>query len=134
MPQNGTEFGPGPSRGRSSVLFRNNGSQNIVGKISSLASSDGRGDDRLIFIRPFKSATLQQVQSGRYLIRFCEGTQWNATAATWFFDPMCQQFEDTADLRTTKDEKAVHWHNVELTIEPVMGGTAKTKPITPDQF
>ena len=47
---------------------------------------------------------------------------------------MCQQFEDTADLRTTKDEKAVHWHNVELTIEPVMGGTAKTKPITPDQF
>jgi hypothetical protein len=129
-PASGTEFGTGAGRGHSTVLFRNNGDHNVLGKIWSV---DGRSHDRLIFIEPFKSATMKRVRSGRYLIHFCTGTNWDWASAQ-FSDAACQEFEDGADLRTSEDEKGMYWHNFQLTIEPVIGGTAKTKVILPSQF
>ena len=44
------------------------------------------------------------------------------------------RFEDPMKFRTTRDARGIYWQNFRITLQPVVGGTARTGDVDPDDF
>jgi hypothetical protein len=129
-PPNGKLIRAGNSGGRSELTIENGGSTDAV-----VTLSKGRRPVISVYVRKDKTYTVKNVPDGSYPVFFTGGSGWDGTARAFGRDCVFSRFEDPLEFRTTRDDAGgIYWQNFTITLQPVVGGTARTEDVNPDDF
>ena len=139
LPAAGQEAGPRPSNG-TYIRDRNRGGR------SELAIENGGSADALVtlsrggkpaisvYVRKGKSYTVRNVSDGSYAVFFGGGSTWDDAARGFGRNCTFSRFQDPLKFRTTRDARGIYWQNFRITLQPVIGGTARTDDVDPNDF
>jgi len=83
-----------------------------------------------VYIKANSTYTMLDISDGTYWLAFAQGLDWDSTTQKFRRNTQFSVFEDTFDFATTYDK----YQTFEVTLNPVIGGTAKTSDIDPQQF
>lgn len=83
-----------------------------------------------VYIKANNSYTILDISDGIYWLAFVQGLDWDSTTQKFRRDTQYSVFEDTFDFITTGRQYTIF----EITLHPVVGGTAETSPVDPEQF
>lgn len=78
--------------------------------------------------------TMLDISDGIYWLAFAQGLDWDSTTQKFRRDAQYSVFEKTFDFVTTEDSDSYYYPTFEVTLNPVIGGTAKTNSVDPQQF
>src|SRR5690606_18302775 len=84
---------------------------------------------RAFYIRAGETAGLADVAAGRYTIKFMSGSWWNGSE--FLRDQAFLEFDRTADFTEEDRGDRLVYSEIQLTLQPVVGGntrTARTQP------
>ena len=65
---------------------------------------------------------------------FSAGSDWDTAARTFGRNCSFSKFADPMRFRTTRDARGIYWQNFRITLQPVIGGNARTDDVDPDEF
>lgn len=85
---------------------------------------------RTTFVRTGTSVTIQRIPSGTYEVLFMFGRGWLSELGSFCEDRSYSRFDDLFEFQETYNTYAA-W---EVTLHPVVGGTAETSPTDPSAF
>jgi hypothetical protein len=125
----GAEWGAATERGLGSLEVTNGTSRDAVAALF-LANQP----QRAIYVRAGETATLTGIAVGKYSIRFSLGLDWDMGTKKFTFDPSYKQFLDPEDYTEMHGNDGVTAKDVTVTLQPVVGGTARTAAIDAAQF
>jgi hypothetical protein len=83
-----------------------------------------------IYIKANNNYTIKNISDGTYWLAFAQGTDWNSTTQKFNRNPQYSVFDETFNYITTDTQ---YW-TFEVTLNPVVGGTAETSDVDPSQF
>lgn len=83
-----------------------------------------------VYIKANSTYTILNISDGIYWLAFGQGLDWDSTTQKFRRNKQYSVFEDTFDFITTYNQYTVF----EVTLNPVIGGTAKTDDIPGSQF
>src|SRR3989344_1690681 len=83
-----------------------------------------------VYIKANSTYTMENISNGTYWLAFAQGTDWNATTKKFNRNAQTSAFDDTFVFETT-DTQYSGW---EVTLNPVVGGTAQSSDVDPSQF
>lgn len=83
-----------------------------------------------VYIKANSTYTMENITDGIYWLAFVQGSNWDTTTKTFTRNTQYSAFEDTFDFETSDTEYTIF----EITLNPVIGGTAETNPVNPSQF
>jgi len=83
-----------------------------------------------VYIKANSTYTMLNISDGIYWLAFAQGSDWNSVTQKFKRDIQYSVFEDTFDFVTTYSEYTIF----EVTLNPVVGGTAETNDVSEDQF
>jgi len=87
-----------------------------------------------VYIRSGESSTLTDIRDGTYYLLFTTGEDWDGDEALFTKNPRFQRFEDPFNFQTTTTALGSQYTIWDVTLHPIVGGTAATLPLRPDQF
>lgn len=87
-----------------------------------------------VYIRANSTYTVTDVSDGYYELMFAQGSDWNTITKQFNKDQSYSTFDETFDFETTEDSQYVYYSTFEVTLNPVVGGTAETSSINPVEF
>jgi hypothetical protein len=128
-PPNGRLLRAGNTGGRSELTIENGGSTDAV-----VTLSKGRKPIISVYVRKDKTYTVKSVPDSSYTVFFTSGADWDGTARAFGRDCAFSRYEDPLKFRTTRDAGGIYWQNWTITLQPVVGGTARTEDVNPDDF
>jgi hypothetical protein len=128
-PPNGKLLRAGNKGGRSELTIENGGSTDAV-----VTLSKGRKPVISVYVRKDKTYTVKSVPDNSYAVFFTGGSGWDSTTRAFGRDCVFSRFEDPLKFRTTRDAAGIYWQNFTITLHPVVGGTARTEDVNPDDF
>jgi len=118
------------SRGRGRLAI-DNGTGNDA-KAILVRASDNR-PYRAIFIRDHEVGLFTHIAEGRYYLRFGLGTEW-LPSRRFCHVLSSSQFVEPLGFSERYTEEGVRYKEVRVTLQPVPGGTARTKSIDPTEL
>ena len=68
------------------------------------------------------------------MLKFSLGTGYDKSAAKFLYSQSFSQFDDVLDFYESKIENEIRWKDHEVTLNPVIGGNAKTSKISEADF
>jgi len=83
-----------------------------------------------VYIKANSTYTIRNISDGIYWLAFGQGLDWDSTTQKFRRNTQHSVFEDIFDFITTYDEYTIF----EVTLNPVIGGTAETNDIPESQF
>jgi len=83
-----------------------------------------------VYIKTNSTYTMLDISDGIYWLAFAQGLDWDSTTQKFKRNTQYSVFENTFDFTTTYDE----YQTFEVTLNPVIGGTAETLAVDPQQF
>ncbi|OGJ55214.1 hypothetical protein A2880_02795 [Candidatus Peribacteria bacterium RIFCSPHIGHO2_01_FULL_49_38] len=83
-----------------------------------------------IYIKANSTYTMKDVSDGTYWLAFAQGIDWDADTKTFSRNVGYSSFEETFDFVTTDSQYTIF----EVTLNPVVGGTAETETVDASQF
>ena len=83
-----------------------------------------------VYIKANSTYTMKDISDGTYWLAFTQGLDWDAEAKTFRRGVGYSAFEETFDFETTDTQYSIY----EVTLNPVVGGTAKTSDVNEAQF
>ena len=89
---------------------------------------------RAVYIRSGESFTLKSIRNGVYYLFFTTGEDWDGDEAAFTKNPRFQRFEGPFDFETTTTGLSSQYTTWSVTLHPVVGGTADTLRVDPDEF
>jgi hypothetical protein len=128
-PPNGKLLRAGNTGGRSELTIENGGSHDAV-----VTLSKGRRPVISVYVRKDKTYTVKSVPDGSYTVFFTGGSGWDGTARAFGRGCAFKRYEDPLKFRTRQDAGGIYWQNWTITLQPVIGGTARTEDVNPDDF
>jgi hypothetical protein len=129
-PPNGKLISAGNTGGRIELTIENGGSDDAV-----VTLSKGRKPVISVYVRKDKTYTVKSVPDGSYTVFFTGGSGWDGTARAFGRDCAFSRFEDPLEFRTRRDDAGgIYWQNFKITLHPVVGGTASTEDVDPNDF
>jgi hypothetical protein len=129
MPASGTEFKRAPRDGLGRLTIRN-GSQNAAYAV--LVDLGSGSTHRSMIIRPGEKAAFTKIRAGAYRLRFLQGAGWTGTSRRFCTRLSASEFERPMVFEEIEREDGIEYDQIEVTLHPVAGGTAKTRPLDPD--
>jgi hypothetical protein len=115
--------------GRAELAIENGGSSDAVVTLSK------SGKPAIaVYVRKGKSYTVRNVSDGTYDVFFSVGSGWDSAARGFGKNCSFSRFEDPMKFRTTRDARGIYWQNFRITLQPVVGGTARTGDVDPNDF
>ena len=87
-----------------------------------------------VYVRKGKDHTVKGVPDGTYTVFFTGGSGWDDDARGFGRDCAFQKFEDPLPFKTTRTSTQVLWKNWKVSLQKVIGGTARTNDVDPDDF
>jgi len=89
---------------------------------------------RWVYIRSSDETTMKNIAPGSCRVRFAIGNNWDKTLRKFRDDRSYSEFDDSLDFRETETADKVNYATFEITLHPVVGGTARTDEISEAQF
>ena len=83
-----------------------------------------------VYIKANNTYTMLDVSDGIYWLAFAQGLDWDSTTQKFRRNTQFSVFEETFNFTTTSDQYTIF----EVTLNPVVGGTAETNDIPGNQF
>jgi hypothetical protein len=130
-PRSGTERTHPKRHGYGSLKVTNGGGQNAVVLLQPLASPSGT---RAMFVHRGESGDFTRVAEGMYRVLFASGTNLNARSWRFCGQTSYSEFDDVVTFGEVRDDNGVSFSRFEVTLHPVVGGTAKRRDIPPSAF
>ena len=128
-PSNGTYLRDGNRGGRAELAIDNGGPADAVVALSK------KGKPAIsVYVRKGRRYTVKNVSDGSYAVFFSGGSGWDGAARAFGRNCTFTRFEDRLKFRTTRDARGISWQDFRITLQPVIGGTARTDDLDPDDF
>jgi DnaJ-domain-containing protein 1 len=125
-PKSGVEFG-GRHRGGLGRLKVENGTENDA--VAVLVDEATRVATRAVYVRSHEIGLVTSIPPGAYRVRFQLGISWLRERR--FCAPFAtSEFNDRFDFREVPSDQATEYSTFEVTLHPVIGGTAKTHALS----
>lgn len=123
---NGTFIHRGVLDGFGELEIDNGTNEDAVAVLTTLT------DDPVIsvYVAANHQFTIEDINDGTYKLFFMIGEDWDDITKRFIRKLRCQVFEDTFPFTTTATTASV-WR---VTLHPVLGGSAKTKDVDPQDF
>lgn len=83
-----------------------------------------------VYIQAKSKFTITSISDGKYDLFFHTGKDWNEEKKKFLFNPSYSKFSDDFIYTTTETKYKVY----EVTLNPVVGGTAETNTVTESEF
>jgi len=87
-----------------------------------------------VYIKANNTYTMTDISDGIYWLVFTQGIDWDSVTQKFLHNTQYSAFEDTLNFTTTEDGQYYYYPQFEVTLNPVVGGTAETNNIPGDQF
>lgn len=122
-----------PSRvgGRGWLRISNGTTDDAIAKL--VDSSTGK-TCRRVYIRAGDAFKIARIGSGNYVLKFSLGSDYDKDSGKFLRDPSFSKFDDMLDFTVQRTGSGIEWFNHEVTLNPVLGGTARTSKISADEF
>ena len=114
---------------RAELEIQNGGSSDAV-----VTLTKGDKPDISVYVRRGRTYTVKGVPDGSYAVFFSGGGGWDDDARAFGRNCTFSRFADPLKFRTTRDARGIYWQNFRITLQPVIGGTARTDDVDPDDF
>jgi len=89
---------------------------------------------RWFSVQPNGSAKMTQIPEGTYSLAYTTGLDWIDSQDAFRWHPSYSQFERTLQYTERRDSEGVEYHDISITLHPVVGGNVRTRPISRDEF
>lgn len=126
---NGQFVRAGSRTGRGELTIDNGGDQDAV---VSLAMN--KNPSFSVYVRNGSKYTVKGIRDGTYETFFTTGVDWDPQNRTFTRDRTFQRFDDTLNFTTTKTATEIRWSTWTITLHSVIGGTANTSEVNPNDF
>lgn len=83
-----------------------------------------------VYIKTGTKYTIKNISDGTYWLAFTQGINWDSTTKKFTNSNSSSSFDSTFDYETTDTQYTTY----EITLNPVVGGTAETSSVNSDQF
>jgi len=87
-----------------------------------------------VYIKANSNYTITGVSDGIYWLAFAQGLDWDSTIQKFRRNIQYSSFDETFDFTTTEDYQYIYYPEFEVTLHPVVGGSAETSSVDPAQF
>lgn len=87
-----------------------------------------------VYIKANSNYTMADISDGVYWLAFAQGLDWDSTTQKFRRNVQYSAFDETFDFATTEDYQYIYYPEFEVTLHPVVGGTAETSSVDPEQF
>jgi len=87
-----------------------------------------------VYIKANSNYTITGISDGVYWLAFAQGRDWDSVNQGFRRDIQYSSFDETFDFTTTSDYSYEYYTINEVTLHPVVGGTAGTSSVDPAQF
>lgn len=87
-----------------------------------------------VYVAAHSEFTVTGIPDGTYYLYFTLGEDWDSNSARFTRRVSFLQFEEPFDFVTTETETEVRWKTWEVTLHPVIGGTADTEEVAEEEF
>jgi hypothetical protein len=126
---NGSFVRSGSRGARGALTIDNGGSDDSV-----ITLALGKRPVYSVYVRKDKKYEVTGVRDGTYRVFYTTGEDWDA--GTKSFSRSCdfERFEDSLKFRTTYSATLIRWSKWRISLQPVVGGTARTSPVAPGDF
>jgi len=112
-------------RGEGELQIKNGTSLDAVAKLIR-----GGTSVLTVYIKANNTYTMRDISDGTYWLAFTQGLDWDSTAQKFRYNVQYSAFDETFAFITTSRQYTIF----EVTLHPVVGGTAQTSNIDPQQF
>jgi hypothetical protein len=133
-PPNGYEFAYDHGVKGNGKLTVNNGNSDDAAVM--IASPDPDTPDRLFYIRAGMEATMAEILPGRYQIKFQVGRIWEPESCKCVLATAIFEREESFEEQRIETDAGteLQYAHIHLTLHEVLGGNARTTPISPNAF
>jgi len=128
-PRTGSEYGPAGSSGHGTLTVVNGDSRDAV--VHLVAAENAPRPRRVAYVRGGETLVIRRITPGRYHLRFLHGRRWVAAQHMLYCEQSSSEFAEALDYPT---EDSGGYAVFEVTLHPVVGGTARTRAIDPSLF
>lgn len=128
---------PKDKPGLSSLKVINGTEQDAVVKMVSEKQSDKSPAGflcRFVYICAGKSVTIQGIGVGDYWLFFCTGTHWDKAKKSFMQLQAAQKFVEVMKFTQRYDIGSVKYSSNDVTLHPVVGGSARTVRVYQEEF
>ncbi len=129
----GTELTPGPWRHGLGTLTAMNG--NAVDAVVKLVEEmEPRVISRAVYIRAYETATIKNIASGRYILQFALGENWDRLTRQFARVQAQKEFVDPFDFQEHQEGDRIYYNTPQVTLHRVRPGNAETRPPSPSEW
>jgi len=87
-----------------------------------------------VYIKANSTYTIKKISIGEYRLAFVLGSDWDATAGTFLQSTEYSSFDEPFKFTVTEDATTTYYSTFQVTLNPIIGGTATTQEVDPTQF
>jgi hypothetical protein len=134
---NGTNItppAPGPA-GLGKLTIKNGTSRDAVAKLVT-GTTDPKTwqTQRFVYVKANNSVTMEGIRVGTYRLAFMSGVDWDANGRKFLREVSTSLFDDPFEFREERTERGTRFSTMEVTLNPVAGGTATTSAVPEGAF
>lgn len=122
---------PQSSGGRGVLRVSNGTSSDAIAKLVDSATNKTR---RLVYIQSYSDATISNIREGDYILKFSLGTGYDKSSGKFLYSQSFSRFDNILDFREYFTDDGIRWAEFEVTLNPVVGGNARTSSISAADF
>jgi hypothetical protein len=89
---------------------------------------------RWFFVQADSRCTVGAIPEGSYALVYTSGLDWIDAEDGFRLNPSYHQFERSVTYSEQDDEDGVEYHEISVTLHPVVGGNVRTKRISREEF
>jgi len=116
-------------QGEGELQIKNGTNLDAVAKLIHGGASGGTSI-LTVYIKANNTYTMRNISDGTYWLAFAQGSDWDSTLKKFKYNTQYSVFDDAFDFITTHDK----YRTWEVTLNPVVGGTAETSDVAGSQF
>jgi len=87
-----------------------------------------------VYIQSKDSFTVEGIKDDMYTLYFTLGEDWDSDMKKFTRKTTYARFEDQLEFKTTRTATGIRYTVFTVTLHPVIGGTAGTKPVSEADF
>lgn len=114
------------------VLHISNGTE--LDAIAKLVDAQSNLTVRLVYIQANTNADIGEISSGDYSVKFALGTGYHQDSGRFLYGQSFAKFDEIFDFHEYRTSDGIEWTDYDISLHPVMGGTARTSRISASEF
>lgn len=129
---NGTDLQPPTGQAGYSLLTIDNG--NPMDAVAKLVDYETGQTVRFVYVGANQTVTLEGLGVGLYDLKFALGVDWDETQQRFRRNQSLSAFSEPLEFTVAFEGNQELWRTYEVTLHPVLYGTAQTEPIDESEF